>query len=88
MGPDIIAVHALGGTRLALTFETGECRDLDIANLTPLDGVFAALRDPVFFAQVAVNSELGTIVWPNGADLCPDVLYQVSRPRASHTCAG
>jgi hypothetical protein len=29
----------------------------------------------VLFAQVAVDRELGTIGWPNGADLDPDVLH-------------
>ena len=27
------------------------------------------------FAKVRVDPELGTIAWPTGADLCPDVLY-------------
>jgi hypothetical protein len=38
-------------------------------------GVFAPLLDETFFAKVRVDSELGTIVWPNGVDVCPDVLY-------------
>ncbi len=38
-------------------------------------GVFTALMDDSFFRQVRVDRELGTIVWPNGADVCPDVLY-------------
>jgi hypothetical protein len=28
-----------------------------------------------FFAQVRVDTELGTVVWPNGADLDPLVLH-------------
>jgi hypothetical protein len=32
-------------------------------------------RDPDLFRQVAVDPELGTIVWPNGADMDPDVLH-------------
>lgn len=38
------------------------------------DGVFAPLRDPAAFAQVRVHPELGTVVWPGGADLDPAVL--------------
>jgi hypothetical protein len=33
------------------------------------------LSDPDFFAQVRVNVELGSIEWPNGAILDPDILY-------------
>jgi hypothetical protein len=32
-------------------------------------------EDPGYFNQVKVDDELGTIVWPNGADIDPDVLY-------------
>jgi hypothetical protein len=38
-------------------------------------GVFAPLEDAAFFRQVRVSAEGGTIEWPNGVDLCPDVLY-------------
>jgi hypothetical protein len=38
-------------------------------------GVFEALRDPGFFAQAKVNAELGTIFWPNDADLDSDILH-------------
>ncbi|MGB0738355.1 MAG: DUF2442 domain-containing protein, partial [Ilumatobacteraceae bacterium] len=33
------------------------------------------LRAVDYFAQVSVDEELGTVVWPNGADLAPDVLH-------------
>jgi len=38
-------------------------------------GVFGPLRDLSYFAQVELWTEAGTIRWPNGADICPDVLY-------------
>jgi hypothetical protein len=38
-------------------------------------GVFQPLEDIDFFKQVRVDTEAGTVVWPNGVDFCPDVLY-------------
>jgi hypothetical protein len=72
---DIVAVRHLGGYRVHLRFEDGIEGELDLAPMIRFEGVFAALRDEKEFARVAVNSEVGTIVWPNGADLDPDVLY-------------
>lgn len=39
-------------------------------------------RDRALFEAVHVDEELGTIVWPNGADICPDVLYWGRTPVA------
>ena len=51
-------------------------------------GVFAALQEPAFFARVTVDPEAGTIVWPNGADLDPDVLYEAVHATPSNTERG
>jgi hypothetical protein len=72
---DIVEVRSLGGYRLYLRFEDGLQGEVDLADQLQFHGVFEPLRDPQVFAQVAVNRELGTICWPNGADLDPDVLY-------------
>jgi Protein of unknown function (DUF2442) len=42
--------------------------------------VFLAVEDPAIFKKVQLDSEAGTIVWPNGLDFCPDVLYSAQRP--------
>ena len=76
---DVIGVEPRADYRLLLTFENGERREVDIAAITPFEGVFAPLADPAYFRQVKVQPDVGTIVWPNGADLCPDVLYERSR---------
>ena len=65
----------LGDHRLRLTFDDGVEGEVDIASFVKFRGVFAPLRDPGEFAKVRVDDEAGTIVWPTGADLCPDVLY-------------
>ena len=77
---DIVAVKALPGHRLYLRFEDGV--EGEVAFPAPFDGVFAALRNPDVFAAVRLNRELGTVVWPNGADLDPDVLYALVTGRA------
>jgi Protein of unknown function (DUF2442) len=74
---DIVEVEALEGYRLKLRFEDGVEGTVDVAQLVSLTGVFAALRDRKEFVAVQVNTELGTICWPCGADLDPDVLYSV-----------
>ncbi len=72
---DIVSVRPVSGSRLRLVFDDGVEGEVDLAKLIPFEGVFSQLADPVFMRQVTVNPELGTIVWPNGADLDPDVLY-------------
>jgi hypothetical protein len=71
---DIVEARPLGGYRLYLRYADGATGELDLAPLLQFTGVFEPLRDPEFFAQVRVNPDIGTVVWPNGADLCPDVL--------------
>lgn len=58
-----------------LEFADGVRGDVDLGELLKFRGVFASLRDAGEFARVRVDPELGTIVWPSGADICPDVLY-------------
>ena len=50
---------------------------IDVSQLVSFSGIFAPLRDQAEFLCVRVNPELGTICWPNGADLDPDVLYSL-----------
>jgi hypothetical protein len=72
---DIIAVEPRSDYNLYLRFEDGTDGVVDIRGLIRFDGVFAPLTDPAYFNRVRVDSDLGTVAWPNGADLDPDVLY-------------
>lgn len=67
------SAYPVGDRYLILEFETGEYR---VINIRPfLEGpMFEPLKDPAFFRQVRVDPDAGTVVWPNGADICPDVL--------------
>jgi hypothetical protein len=72
---DIVEARPLGQYRLYLRFEDGVEGEVDIASMIDLTGILAPLADPTFFAQVTTDPETGTITWPDGADLDPDVLY-------------
>jgi hypothetical protein len=43
--------------------------------LMAIEDLSILLKDPSYFRQVRAHPESGTVVWPNGADLDPDVLY-------------
>ena len=68
---EIVSVEIVAAYRLQLRFDDGVEGEVDVEQLVPFRGVFAAIKDPDVFAQVQVEPELGTIVWPNGADLGP-----------------
>jgi hypothetical protein len=75
MMKDVVEARALGGYRLYLKFEDGVQGEVRVDELIHFDGIFAVLEDPARFSEVRVDPELGTVCWPNGADLDPDVLY-------------
>ena len=72
---DVVSVQPLPEHRLRVTFDDGVDGIVNVAQMVQFTGVFEPLHDPDFFAQVNVNAELGTVYWPNDADLDSDVLY-------------
>ena len=78
---DITNVEVLHDHVVRLRFADGLVKTVDLDPY--LHGaVFAPIREQAaVFAAVAVDPDAGTIVWPNGADLAPDVLYE-GRPSA------
>jgi Protein of unknown function (DUF2442) len=70
----VTSVEVLGHYLLRLGFSDGTSREVDLSG--SLQGpIFEPLADPAFFAQVRVDDDLGTVAWPNGADLDPLVLH-------------
>lgn len=82
---DVIGVEVISAHRLRLTFDDGTVGDVDFTK-REWHGVLEPLRDPKYFAQVTVDSEAGTIRWPNGVDMAPEPLYAEAREGA-HTAA-
>jgi Protein of unknown function (DUF2442) len=76
MFPDVKAVRYLHDYELELTFEDGVTGQINFASwIIGQGGVFAPLEDKTYFAQVQINADIGTIVWPNDVDFDPEVLY-------------
>ena len=62
-----------------MSFTDGTKGELDFEErVVGRGGVFSPLEDIVFFSRVKVDLEAGTIMWPNGKDLRPDVLYSLA----------
>lgn len=68
----VTEVEALDGFCLRLTLSDGSAVERDLSEVLS-GGIFDPIReDPALFRQVRVENDTAT--WPNGADICPDVL--------------
>ena len=79
--PVPIEATPLGGYAVRVRFEDGTAADVGLGYLVDYGGVFAPLRDPAYFQRLRADPEAATIVWPNDADIAPEMLYgQARRP--------
>lgn len=70
----IIGCECVAPYSLSLRFDDGIETVVDLSDV--LEGqLYGPLRDPFVFSRVALDSEVGTVVWPNGADFDPAVLH-------------
>lgn len=63
---------------LRVEFEDGTEQVIDFEPVLRGE-LFGPLRDPDVFARVRLDEEIGTLVWPNGADFDPHTLYEWPR---------
>lgn len=71
-------VQPLDGYRVRLGFEDGSQREMDLEFY--LRGpIFEPIRSSLAMFR-SVRVEHGTVAWPNGADIDPDVLYYGLKP--------
>jgi hypothetical protein len=74
--PRVTAVKALEDFSVELKFNDGSVGIVDMKGwVVGRGGIFETLSNPTVFAQVRLSDSGGTIEWPGGIDLCPDVLY-------------
>lgn len=64
----------LGQYTLRIQFDDGSDQVIDFEPILRGE-VYGPLRDPLLFAQVQVDAEAHTLVWPNGADFDPATLH-------------
>jgi Protein of unknown function (DUF2442) len=71
-------VEYIEGYKLRLHFNDRKVKIVDLARmLKSAKNMLLPLLDVDFFKQVSCDGT--TICWPNGVDLCPDVLYAMGK---------
>jgi hypothetical protein len=74
------AIISIRGFDVELEFSDGTRRVIDLEPYLHGPIFQPARSDPQSFRSVTVDERAGTLVWPNGADICPDVLYHGRTP--------
>ncbi len=72
---EVVSVLVVKPYMLQVKFNDGSVRRIDLESVL-WGPVFEPLRNPERFAEAHVDSETGTVAWPNGADLAPEFLYE------------
>ncbi|HEY5618761.1 MAG TPA: DUF2442 domain-containing protein [Vicinamibacterales bacterium] len=68
-----------GDFRIRVTFNDDSQNTIDFRQW--LEGpMFEPLKNPEYFERFFVDG--GTIVWPNGADMAPETLYEIPGRKA------
>jgi hypothetical protein len=79
----VTEANALPELRLRVRFSDGTEGEVDLKELIAADHrpIVAELRNPAAFAAIRV--ELDTVVWANGFDLAPELLYAKAQARSA-----
>ena len=78
MMPTVISAEYEGGHRIRISFSEGTVKTLDFRQW--LRGpIFEPLKDPSYFRRFFIDA--GTVVWPNGADIAPETLFEATGVR-------
>ena len=76
--PVVVGVAVVGDHVLRILFSDGTVGDVDFS-VEQWTGVLEPLNDPAYLARVTVDTEAGTLAWPDGIDLAPEPLYEQAR---------
>jgi len=71
--PIVVRAEHRGDRRIRISFNDGVEGTVDFSDW--LSGpIFEPLRDDDYFVRFFIEG--GTLVWPNGADIAPETLYE------------
>jgi hypothetical protein len=76
--PVVVGAAVVRDHVLRLLFSDGMVGDVDFS-AERWTGVLSPLNDSAYFAEVTVDPEAGTVVWPDGIDLAPEPLYEQAK---------
>ena len=71
----VMEVRCVDDHTLALVFDDGASGVVDVRQLTRFEGLFGPLRNATVFEAARLDEHRGTVHWPHGADLDPEVLH-------------
>jgi Protein of unknown function (DUF2442) len=72
--PEVVGVAVIRPHVMRLLIDDGVVRDVQHLPGEASGPLLDPLSDSEYFAQVSVDHEAGTVIWPNGLDLAPEVL--------------
>ena len=74
----VVGFEIAGPYTLRVRFEDAVERTIDFAPVLAGE-LFGPLHEQTLFEQVQLDTEAHTLVWPNGADFDPAILYEWPR---------
>ena len=77
----VVEGRHVSGYVVWLRFRDGTQGQVDLGSEL-IGPVFEPLHDVATFAQFSVHPDFHTLVWPNGADIAPEVLHRRVRAAA------
>lgn len=83
--PTLKKAEAIHDYVVRLTYADGLTAEVDLAYIVGLGPVFEDLREPELFRRLRASPAANTVIWPNGADIAPESLYELARQAASIT---
>lgn len=70
----VVGFEKIGPYVLLVRFDDGQTQEIDFRPVLRGE-LYGPLKNKKMFNQVEIDSEVHTLVWPNGADFDPETLY-------------